>query len=97
MVVAGAFLTSKEVADKLRLTVRGVNKMAARGALPGATKIGRLWRFDRYRLAGFIKANERRPSQWRPSTNETKSGGPEPSGTGSSTDNRLEQLLGLKL
>jgi excisionase family DNA binding protein len=91
------FLTSQEVASKLRLTVRGVNKMAARGGLPGAFKIGRLWRFDRYQLAGYIKAKQRRPSQWHPSTSAAKSIGAERSAMASSTDGRLERLLGLKL
>lgn len=91
------FLTSKEVAARLRLTVRGVNKMAARGRLPGAVKIGRLWRFDRFRLAGYIKANERRPSQWHPSIRGERPIGAEPNGTVSSGDGRLERLLGLKL
>ena len=89
-------MTSREVAAKLRLTVRGVNKMAARGALPGASKIGRVWRFDRYMLAGYIKANQRRPSQWHPSTTGTRSIGAAPSVPGSSIDGRLERLLGLK-
>lgn len=91
------FLTSAEVAQKLRFTVRGVNKMAAEGRLPGAAKVGRCWRFDRYKLAVYLKAQERRPIGWHPSTKGARPGGRARKEMASSSDGHLEQLLGIKL
>jgi excisionase family DNA binding protein len=43
--VSPRLLTSEEVAPHLRKTVRTIRRLAARGKLKGAFKIGRDWRF----------------------------------------------------
>ena len=89
-----AMLTTDEVAAKLRMTPRAVTKMAAAGRIPGAHKIaGSRWRFDLYKLTGWIKDSERRRDTWQPSTSAAKSGGVAPNVTGESSAARLEQAL----
>lgn len=43
-------LTAAEVADRLRVSPREIQRLAAAGRLPGAFRVGRLWRFDEDRL-----------------------------------------------
>ncbi|WP_400769378.1 helix-turn-helix domain-containing protein [Methylosinus sporium] len=43
-----------EVAQILGLGVRCVQKMAARGELPSAAQIGKLWTFDKARIEQFL-------------------------------------------
>lgn len=47
-----------EAAEMLGLTARGVQAMAAKGQLPGAAKIGKVWTFDKDKLRRFIEAKE---------------------------------------
>jgi len=51
-------IRATEVAALLGLTLRGVQALAARGALPGAAKIGTLWTFDPEKLRRFVAARE---------------------------------------
>lgn len=93
---ASDFMTAQEVARKLRFTSRGVTKLANAGAIPGATKIAGRWRFDRYMLAGYIKAGERKRSQWHPSTKGAVNIGAAFNAAVVSSDGRLERLLNLR-
>ena len=45
-------------ARMLGISLRSVQVMAARGELPGAAKIGRIWTFDVARLRGFVEDKE---------------------------------------
>jgi hypothetical protein len=49
----------------LGLKRRNIESMAARGAIPGAAKFGRLWTFDLAKLWSYVKQEERR--QWQQS------------------------------
>jgi excisionase family DNA binding protein len=53
-----------EASDILGVELRTVQAMAARGELPGAAKVGKLWTFDEKALQGFLPAF--RESQERP-------------------------------
>lgn len=46
-------LTTKEVADLLRISTRTVVRLATKEKLPGAIKVGRQWRFSREKLEEF--------------------------------------------
>lgn len=46
------------VMDKTGLSRRTVQAMAARGEIPGAAKFGKLWTFDRMKLARWIHDKE---------------------------------------
>lgn len=46
------------VMDKTGLSRRTVQAMAARGEIPGAAKLGKLWTFDRMKLARWIRDKE---------------------------------------
>lgn len=60
-----------EVAAMLNVTVRTVQGMAARGGLPGAAQIGKIWTFDLARLRRFIATRENQCLANRTSTNES--------------------------
>jgi excisionase family DNA binding protein len=47
--------TAEEVAALINATVWVVNKMARRGKLPGAKKVGRHWMFQRYAIQRFVE------------------------------------------
>jgi predicted DNA-binding transcriptional regulator AlpA len=47
------------VVDKTGLSRRTVQAMASRGQIPGAAKFGKLWTFDRMKLARWIRDKER--------------------------------------
>jgi excisionase family DNA binding protein len=48
-------LTTREVAARLRLNVEVVRRKLRRGEIPGAVKVGRLWRISDTSLAEHIK------------------------------------------
>lgn len=50
----GQRIRAAEVAEILGLGVRCVQKMAARGELPSAAQIGKLWTFDKARIEQFL-------------------------------------------
>jgi excisionase family DNA binding protein len=52
-------LTAAEVADRLRVSVREVQRLAADRRLPGAFKVGTLWRFDEEALMGGLVEQRR--------------------------------------
>jgi excisionase family DNA binding protein len=54
-------MTVEEVATFLRIEETTVRRLAARGALPGAVKIGFQWRFNRAQVLAF--ANPTKESQ----------------------------------
>lgn len=43
-------LTTREVAELLRISPRTVTRLANKNKMPGAIRIGRQWRFDRILL-----------------------------------------------
>ena len=47
------------VVHKTGLAKRTVQKMAQRGEIPGAAKLGSTWTFDRIKLARWIRSKER--------------------------------------
>ena len=47
------------VAHKTGLAKRTIQKMAQRGEIPGAAKLGSTWTFDRIKLARWIRNKER--------------------------------------
>lgn len=59
--------------DATGLTPRGVQAMAARGEIPGAAKIGRVWTFDADKLARWIRAREQ--ATWQRAQDATSIGG----------------------
>ena len=50
-------MTTKELADYLRLHVITICKYAAQGVIP-ATRIGRVWRFDKEWIDKWIKERQ---------------------------------------
>jgi len=40
------WLTAEQVADLLQMDVQVIRRKAARGQIPGAAKVGRVWRFN---------------------------------------------------
>lgn len=46
------------VMERTGLSRRTVQAMAARGEIPGAAKFGKLWTFDRLKLARWIREKE---------------------------------------
>jgi phage terminase Nu1 subunit (DNA packaging protein) len=59
------------VMDKTGLSRRTVQAMAARGQIPGAAKFGKLWTFDRMKLARWIRDKERECQSQATSTSVT--------------------------
>lgn len=55
-------LTSKQVADYLRIDRQTVCNLARDGKLPGF-KLGRQWRFKKELLESFIEENSNQPSE----------------------------------
>lgn len=51
-------IRSDAAATMLGITARGVQAMAARGDLPGAAKVGKVWTFDQDKLKRHIAALE---------------------------------------
>jgi len=50
---AGAFLTAKEVAERLRIGVRTLRRMSQDGRLPPAVKLGRVLRWSEAQIAAL--------------------------------------------
>jgi excisionase family DNA binding protein len=48
------FYTTGEVATFLRISERTAKDLAEQGHLPGAFKVGRQWRFNRYKLEEHV-------------------------------------------
>lgn len=84
-------VSSSKVASRLGLTIRGVTKMAAAGKVPGATKLGGVWRFDPDKIEYWIRAGQPRP--WRPSTKEARRTMDVSSIRAATSGNRLRHLL----
>lgn len=60
-------LRIRAACDATGLTARGLQAMAARGEVPGAAKLGRVWTFDAAKLDRWIRAREQaaqRASAW---------------------------------
>jgi excisionase family DNA binding protein len=53
----GKILTTKELAEYLKLTEVTIYKYANEGKIPGF-KIGSRWRFDKDQIDGFLKNEE---------------------------------------
>lgn len=47
-------MDSKEAAALLSVSVRTLARIAGQGKVPGAVKVGHLWRFNRSKLYAFI-------------------------------------------
>jgi excisionase family DNA binding protein len=91
-------LTADEVAKTCRVTARCVTKWAEKGTIPGAMKLGGVWRFD---SAAFDNWRERsaaeaanRGRKWD-STSAAKSTGLELNRVGKNFESLLAQRLGL--
>ncbi|MEL6545409.1 MAG: helix-turn-helix domain-containing protein [Myxococcota bacterium] len=59
------FLTIEETAELLRLNPGSIYKMAQRGEVPGAAKIGRAWRIHRDTLLRSLMSETRGPRSSR--------------------------------
>ncbi len=67
-------IRAKDVASMLGIGVRCVQQMAARGNLPSAARIGKVWTFDPSRIRAYVADAEAR-CQSRISINEMEFGG----------------------
>jgi len=70
-------IRAQDAAIILGVETRTVQALAARGDLPGACKIGRLWTFDAATLRAWIRERSTCPGQRRQNTPtgvETRSG-----------------------
>lgn len=47
-------MSSDEAAKALGISVRGLQNLAKQGRIPGAVKVGYLWRFNRAKLEALI-------------------------------------------
>ena len=47
-------MSSDEAAKALGISLRGLQSLAKQGRIPGAVKVGYLWRFNRAKLEAFI-------------------------------------------
>lgn len=83
------------VAQRLCVTTRTVQDMAARGAIPGAARIGKFWTFDRVKFERFVAAREGECAK-KISTSGKGHGGCEPPSRASSTE-KAYALAMLKL
>lgn len=46
-------MSTREAAKILGLSERGLTRLACRGKIPGAFKVGALWRFNRAKLEAY--------------------------------------------
>jgi len=60
-VIVGKILTTKELAEYLKLTQVTIYKYANEGKIPGF-KIGSRWRFDKDQIDDLLKSGEARES-----------------------------------
>ena len=65
-------MTTKEMAEYLKLHEITICKHAAEGKIP-ATRIGRVWRFDKDVIDDWISRNQRKPPVKEKSKTKTKS------------------------
>lgn len=85
-------IRAARAADITGLPVRTVQHMAARGELPGAAKLGKVWTFDERRLRAWLR--EREAAACRAiSIGEDKRGGPASRLTAGNTEDRYERLF----
>lgn len=56
-------IRAAEACEATGLKLRGLQAMAARGEIPGAAKIGRIWTFDSVKLGQWIQERERATAQ----------------------------------
>lgn len=56
-------IRAAEACEATGLTLRGLQVMAARGEIPGAAKMGRIWTFDSVKLGEWIQEKERATAQ----------------------------------
>ena len=89
---AMSYMSAKDLADKCEVDRRTVYNWAARGVVPGAHKLGGVWRFDVSKVAAWIRRREQAPC---PSIAGAKSGGSASKPKALRSDNQLERLLGL--
>ena len=47
-------METREAAQLLGVSIRTLARLAGQGKIPGAVKIGKLWRFNRRKLYDFI-------------------------------------------
>lgn len=88
-------IRAKIAADITGLSVRAVQAMAARGELPGAAKLGKVWTFDEARLRAWVR--QREAVACRPiSTGATASGGRGFRFKGATIDAAYERLFSPK-
>lgn len=59
-------MTSEEVAKILRLDKRTVQYHAKQGNIPGAVKIGKMWRFNPEKLREWLEAGQPMPPRKTP-------------------------------
>lgn len=81
------------VAERLCVAPRTVQEMAARGAIPGAARIGKFWTFDRLKFDLFVETRESVWPQNQTSTNEKVSGGSERLSTAGSTERAFARAM----
>jgi excisionase family DNA binding protein len=93
MTILARRIRAREVAEALGVTDRAIQKMAARGDLPGAAKIGKTWSFDAEKLRRHIAAREQECLTRATSTFGVRFGGCAPSSTASSSAKAYEQAM----
>lgn len=86
-------MLASEIAHDCRVTLRTVYNWANQGVLPGAYKLGGVWRFDGAKVRAWIRSRETKPCL---SIVGAKSGGSGFKPKGIASDSQLEQLLGLR-
>ncbi|MGI9485429.1 MAG: helix-turn-helix transcriptional regulator [Geminicoccaceae bacterium] len=86
------YMLARELAARCRVDRRTVYNWASRGVVPGAHKLGGVWRFDVSKVTAWIRKREQAPC---PSIVGAKSGGSASKPKALRSDNRLEQLLNL--
>ena len=85
-------IRSDVAAEMLGITARGVQAMAARGDLPGAAKIGKVWTFDRDKLDRYVAAKEMECASGT-YTKGKASGGCEPKSAALNIERAYEQAI----
>lgn len=83
------------VANRLCVRPRTVQDMAARGQIPGAARIGKLWTFDPIKLERFITAKEGecQQNENRISTSAKVFGGSERLSTAGNTERAFTRAM----
>ena len=56
-------IRTQRAAEITGLSIRGVQSMAARGDIPGAAKLGKVWTFNERKLRAWIKEKEEEAQQ----------------------------------